>query len=695
MRLSETINCMRSTFVIIFILGCSLIGHAQSVKHKIRVLAKVNNNGILLRWAPADAVVWQLGNQYGYKIERYTLNDHGDLDSKDPMNLHTAPIKPLSEQALSALSTTTPDASVIQELIYETETRNTAERSENPAQLLKNNEDLNNRFGMALLICDLSPALAKAAGLFFADTTTVKNGRYIYKISVAHGDLKMQTESGVIVVDFHEPKPLQPFNDLEATFGDRTMTLSWPTFTHTGIYTAYHIEKSIDGKTFNALTDLPYMPMSESIAATDGHFVDSLENNSQVYHYRVVGITPFGEKGPPSNIVSGNGKDDMAGVLILREVRRNDKNKVEIQWEFPAGFDDKISGFVIEKALKAEGPYRDINKKIINKKSRISVDESSSASAYYKIKAIDIKGAELSHSHPYFFHVEDNIPPAIPVELSGKINNKGIASLSWKHNGDADLLGYRVFASNDLNHEFVEVTHNILPAASYNDTVNIRVLNKKIYYKVVAVDNNFNTSNYSVALTLHKPDIIPPAPPVFGKIEKLKSSISLQWTNSASNDAASYVLSRTIENDSVKTKVAQWRADKPRNKFEDETVTAGKSYRYVLSVYDSTGNVSTTHSKSIQFNSAPPKALSDMTATIERDKKLITLTWKYDQAPKKCLLYRRKNNEPFSLYQTLDGSINKFADDQVMINNTYSYKIQLVLDQKAKTQLSKELKVPF
>jgi uncharacterized protein len=229
----------------------------------------------------------------------------------------------------------------------------------------------------------------------------------------------------------------------------------------------------------------------------------------------------------------------------------------------------------------------------------------------------------------------------------------------------------------------------------YHDTVNIRVLNKKIFYKVVAVDNNFNTSGYSKPLALFKPDVIAPAAPVFGKIEKNEHSIVLQWTNSASSDAANYILFRTTEKDTIKTTILSWHANKPKNEFEDDKIKAGEMYRYLLRVFDSVGNVATTQSKAISFFRGVREAVIDITATIERDKKLITLSWKYDQQAKRCLLYKRKNNEPFTLYQTLEGAVQQFVDNQVLINNTYSYKIQLVLDKNVRTELSEELKVPF
>src|SRR6187551_1586091 len=66
----------------------------QPASHSIKVLSHVKPDRVLLRWAPTDFTVWQLGNKYGYTIERFQLTNDGTLQSSIPMILH-AGIKPL------------------------------------------------------------------------------------------------------------------------------------------------------------------------------------------------------------------------------------------------------------------------------------------------------------------------------------------------------------------------------------------------------------------------------------------------------------------------------------------------------------------------------------------------------------------------------------------------------------------------
>ncbi|MEQ8924768.1 MAG: hypothetical protein RLO81_03080, partial [Fulvivirga sp.] len=62
----------------------------------VRILSKIKNDTVLLRWAPTDAVSWQLGNKYGYSIEKYIISRNGErLNIPERQTITSEPIKPL------------------------------------------------------------------------------------------------------------------------------------------------------------------------------------------------------------------------------------------------------------------------------------------------------------------------------------------------------------------------------------------------------------------------------------------------------------------------------------------------------------------------------------------------------------------------------------------------------------------------
>jgi hypothetical protein len=672
-----------------------LSAYAQNVPvTQFNVLAKSKTSGVWLRWAPANHTLWQLGNKYGYTIERFTLKPDGDLENKIPEKLTTSPLRPLPENEMEKLSERVDEVSVIQELVYGEDAKKDFQ-ADNLGSVMKRNRELENSYGIALLVCDVSRETAQAAGLFFEDKTAVVGKRYIYRVSLAKQPQNLEVKPGVIVTDHSIEKPMAVIKDLKATFGDHKATLSWPTVFHKGVYSAYYIEKSEDGKKFTRTTDLPYVSMSEKKETESAYYLDSLALNNKTYHYRIIGISPFAELSTPSEAVSGQGVDNLVGVLIIREGKVIEKNKLNIIWEFPVAAEKTISGYILSRASNPAGPYTDVNKKPIPPFKREYQDETPYNNTYYQIRAINKAGVEVSKSFAFHTHIEDNTPPSIPVDLSGAIDKNGIVTLKWKANSDKDIMGYRVFVTNSLQAEAVEATQYFLPAPSFVDTINIKVLNKKVFYTVVAVDKNYNNSNYSNPLMLLRPDVIAPAAPVFTKTDYDNESISLEWINSISDDIAKYELIRKSDADTIKSKVSTWNVKEIKTGYTDKALTLGKTYQYILKVYDSAGNTSQTISKAVFFETGVRNAVSDLKALINREAKSIKLQWKKEADATKYVIYRRKNDDVFRIYKTSESGTLFLEDKDVKVGNIYGYKMQVIFTSGVKSVLSEELKIPF
>lgn len=457
---------------------------------------------------------------------------------------------------------------------------------------------------------------------------------------------------------------------------------------------------------------MPYAHMTEAQNSETAFFVDSLDTNATTYFYRIAGVTPFGETGPVSNVVKGQGKNSLSGLLIIREGKifeeQPEKTKtkpkkdkitqtsngfsVKIAWEFPIAEEKQINGFVIARANNADGPYSDIGTGVLPAATRNYIDVTNYNNTYYQVRAVDKLKNEVAHSYPFLVQVEDNTPPQIPSNIIGSIDSVGIVSLSWKPCVDTDIMGYRIFRANSLHEEPVEVTTSILNQTAYRDTVNMNVLNKKIFYYAVAVDKNYNASDYSAPFVLSRPDNRPPAEPVFTRVEVVKDTVILEWMNSASDDVAKYDLIR-MESDTMHT-ILTWTQATKRNSYFDKP-KAGKVYRYKLMVHDSAGNSSVTSTERIVFESGFRKAVNNIKGTADREKRVITLTWKKAEAIEKSIIYRKENDGSYILYKTLDGNISSMVDKNISINNAYTYKVQVVYTGGIKSILSEGVQVKY
>jgi len=661
---------------------------------QINVLTKSRSTGMWLRWAPASHTLWQLGNKYGYMIERFTLKINGDLENNIPDKLTPAPLKPLSESEMEKLSATVENVSVVQELIYGEDAKKDFQ-ADNLGSVIQRNRELENSYGIALLVCDVSRETAQAAGLFFEDKTAAIGKRYIYRISLALVPKGMDVTPAVVVVEHTAEKPVPVIKDVNASFGDHKVTLSWPTVFHKGIYSAYYIEKSEDGKKFTRTSDLPYVNMTEKKDTETAYYLDSLTANNKTFYYRVIGISPFAEVSSPSAVVSGQGIDNLAGLLIIREGKVVEKNKVNVRWDFPVDAEKNIGGYILSRANNPAGPFTDLVKKPIPPFKRDYQDETPYNNTYYQIRAINKNGIEVAKSFPLHAHIEDNTPPAVPVDLSGAIDKNGIVKLKWKASTDKDIMGYRVFVTNSLQGEAVEATHNFLTAPEFIDTINISVLNKKVFYTVVAVDKNYNNSGYSKPLMLLRPDVIAPAAPVITKTDYNQESITLEWINSVSDDVAKYELLRKSDADTLKSKLDIWSVKENKTSYTDKAVVLGRTYRYILKVYDSASNTSQALSGTVYFETGVRKAVTDFKALINREAQSIRLEWKEEPAAARYVIYRRKNDDVFRIYKTFETGTNSFDDKDLKEGNNYSYKIQVLFTSGVKSVLSEELKVPF
>lgn len=663
-------------------------------KNSLVILAKPKADGIWLRWAPVEVSQWQLGNKYGYAIERFTLLPNGDLEMSSKTTLTPTPIKPYTEEQFSKLENASDETLAIEELLY-SETFKKSYSSNDVGTVLSKSKELENRFGMALLMCDFSIDAATAAGLFLKDTNVQKGKRYIYRLKIASPSSTPGIEPVVTVVEMTDEKPQPLIKDLAVEFSNRKATLSWSTLLHKAIYTAYYVERSEDGKTFKQLYDLPYVHMTSNLTSETAYFVDSLESNHKTFTYRIRGISPFAETGPYSNTVKGEGKDNLAGLLIIREGKVISNNKVRLIWEFPEIAEKQIEGFIVSSSKKAEGPYTDLVKKPVLKNMRAFFNETAHYNTYYTVRAVDKLGKEITRSFPFLVQIADETPPANPTGLTGTVEKNGVVTLKWNANTDSDIFGYRVFRNNALHEEFVEVTKEFIRTPTFTDTINTQVLDKKIYYAVVAVDKNYNPSDYSNILKLNRPDIIAPTAPVFTKAEMTNDSITLVWENSVSNDVAKYELIRIEKEERLSRVIKSWRATDSLTHYNDPSLTLGKTYTYQITVYDSTENKSTGTSKQIFFESGLRKAVTNVESMVEREKKQIALKWKNETAATKCILYRKVNQGSFILYKTIDGNVESFIDKGISISNTYTYKIQNFYPNGIKSRLSEEIVVNY
>jgi fibronectin type 3 domain-containing protein len=197
---------------------------------------------------------------------------------------------------------------------------------------------------------------------------------------------------------------------------------------------------------------------------------------------------------------------------------------------------------------------------------------------------------------------------------------------------------------------------------------------------------------------LKRPDTIAPSAPVIAQAFRSDSlkAIILEWRNSSSEDVVKYKLKRINVKDSVKADIAEWDTTDHRQRYMDTKVEPGNTYYYELIVADDSGNSAKELSGDIWFETGMRPSIDDWKGELDKEKKAIRLQWEYKLAGvKQYHIYRAKNDSPFLLYTTLNGSISKWEDEEVILGNIYKYKITAVLKGDVKSEMSKVVELRF
>src|SRR5690606_39615018 len=97
----------------------------------------------------------------------------------------------------------------------------------------------------------------------------------------------------------------------------------------------------------------------------------------------------------------------------------------------------------------------------------------------YIIKAIDENDYLLS-SFPALGQSNDETPPEAPQGVSCISNNSGVVTISWEPNTEEDIMGYRVFMSNQPDGNYSQVTSFWTDKTSWQHQINLNSLSKEV-----------------------------------------------------------------------------------------------------------------------------------------------------------------------------------------------------------------------
>ncbi len=642
-------------------------------KNEIQVIARVQKDRILLRWAVNTPIAWKKLNTYGYLIERFTVTRDNKTLTKPERVVLAEAFKPEPVETWEKLIDANDNAAIMAQAIFG-ESFSVA-GGDNLESIVNLSEEAEQRFTFALYTADKDFEIAKKAGLGFEDKNVKQNEKYAYRISSNVPEKELGIVYGGVFVSLKEYEPLPKPMDLTAHFTDNNTMLSWNFKILAHVYGSYYVERSTDKVNYKRITEKPYTSLSQENSNNNRIFyVDSISNNTS-YSYRIQGISPFGELGPYSDVVSGKGKSLLKYVPHLTVKEFKDDSTVTLTWEFPEEGNPEISSFELNRSDYDDDKYVKVLKNIPPKDRSVTYNKLAGTN-YFTITAIGKNGSSRT-SFPMLVQPVDSIPPAKPLGLKATIDSLGVVKLSWTPNKEKDLLGYRIYRGNIAGEEFSQLTVSPHEKNTYEDKVVIKSLNDKVYYKIIAVDYRYNMSPFSETLIVKKPDVIPPTSPIFTKYEIVDGVVNLEWINSQSQDAKSHQLYRK-ENDQAQWELI-WNGTDKIETYQDKKTKEGNTYRYAIFAKDESGLVSNASPEVALFvpNYTVKQAVKGFFAQANVNTKSIDLSWNYDESNVESFeIYKATNAEPLQLIQVVKSETRKLSDPTLTINTTYKYGIR-------------------
>jgi hypothetical protein len=678
---------------------------------EIRVWTKSYGDSIVIRWGPTADWAWTNLNFNGYTIERIDLSE-----AKHPKKeLITAqPLKPLTlDQFKTNFSKNDKYAAIAAQCLYGKNFSVNLRKGQG-GQVDKASV-WNSRYTYALQVADYDARVAKAEALRFTDTKVQKNGIYIYRIYASKPSSQGKIDTGNVMVQNERTSVRSKPHIGEIISRDRVTELHWDRAQQEQ-YSGYFIERSVDGSRFTALNQDPYFssrPDSSQVARDSIQkkifallkekqvFIDSLPVNYKKYYYRIHGINAFAENSDYSDTVIAMGVDltPPAAAIVQNPVFSGGK-KILLKWKKPLKEKD-FKGYVVTRAHLVNGPYVSLTPTLLDPQATQFTDTAAFAHGqnFYIVLVVDTAGNTAS-SIPAMGLVPDHTPPVAPLGLKGFIDRDGHVHLSWNRNTEEDLKGYKVYFANSNEHVYSQVTIQPTSDTVYTDSITLRTLTKTIWYKVVAVDENNNHSPYSLPVSLRKPDIVPPVPPLASKIRVDTGGVQVDWIQSPSEDVVGYIVYRKEKNAGW-IAIGHFKHDSTKKSFHftDASLKPFQDYSYCAEAVDE----DSLHSaKSTPVNAAvktipdlPP--LKTLTATYDTKVKQVQLKWQFnDNGSYFFVLYKATGSDPLARFHSADSKTDQYSDNvDNNMNGNIRYAIQVLYkDKRGRTQISEPVTVP-
>lgn len=635
----------------------------EKIIGNILLKVKTYDNRIVLRWAINHSGVWLLANKLGVKIDRIILDENNKPLAKGWEPILQQPIRPWGKDYFrqSVLKHQNNNSLLLAAEALFGNASIASPSTKNQSELMDASMEFDNKYTMAMLASDMDTLAANALGQRYTDRLMV-NEKYKYAYRVYLSD----KAPNIFVVDtaFYmvpgssKAEKLAPRN-VQAKNKDKAIHILIPNDGVYNTFTSYNIERGTDGKKFSRINDKPVV-FNRLDSSSTFLFVDSVVNYKK-YYYRVNGIDAFADTSYYSPTVSAMAQNLTAPPKGYLSATVLAGKKVKLNWVQDNTEQRPIAGFIIRKGKAIDVLDEYITEKMLPATRKEFIDEKVNlvAGAYYQVLAVDTSG-NYAGSNVQFVFAYDSIPPLSPTGLKVAVDTTGIVKLQWNIDYNDNIQGYRIFAANHKTASFSPISSDFVRDTIFTDTLDKSVLNKEVYYRIVAVDGNNNHSPFSEIITAIRPKLVKTPSPVIKDYSVSNGGVTLSWVLPPARDSKSTKLLRRITRDTVWNTIAN--VPLTVLSYKDSLLQESNNYEYAVVVVDQNNKWSEISFPLQVYVYATDSAVPEQFAVMMKDNKS-TLSW---QKPKKgevayYVIYK-DNGNGLTQFDSVDGKLSTFTD---------------------------------
>ena len=679
--------------------------------NKVVLLYRAYGDSVVFRWAPEDAGLWLLERS----LTDEEIKKSGNSSRIDTLLNNGKPIRPLTlEQFQQQFDSTDMHAGAAAQALYGEGAFVTDPNDQNGFMnyVFRKDQEQQQRHFMALLSAEGYPEIMNALGLRYVDRTVKKGEWYDYTlrtpvpkhlydvppVSVILQNVpyvcteeEMMPAVEVAQIDAYRAIVYWKKNKLSGYFIERKTNKdrNWEPMNNVPIY-GYNP----DEETYKVLGEDVARLMEDNVA-----FIDSLDLKTQ-YQYRVRAFDAFGDYVPYKESEKFEMMDLVPPTIpIITGCVPKDNTTCTVYWEKNV-IEDDFEGYLLTFSDSPDGPWSNVSD-LLGPKTKQYLDEYAGARGrgYYKLIAYD-KYKNVSFSSSALNNIEDVVPPVKPTGLRALVDSAGLAHFTWDKNPEKDVMGYRVFFANQMDHEFVECSHGLAHTNAFIDTLDWHTITKYAYYYIMAEDYSHNVSEHSDTIAVPVPDKIPPTPCILDDITVTDNTVVVRWTKSASSDVMYYFIYRKLKKQKqweLQQAVQPWQIiEADYIVFIDHPTPSSDMYQYCLEAVDDFHN---TSGRSGYANAFVREALVvdlpiQLKASADKKNNSVTLDWAYDYMGRHHhygLIYRSVNGSEYQAYQRFEKGTKTFVDRDLKAGDKVSYYIVLYFGKGQRSLPSQEV----